>query len=116
MGIADQLPVAIEQSKVAAPAIDTETLDLPQPGRASRGDPLLDLVQQPQNVAVEATGRADGIVAKAVDLVNVKTPPVEPPGNRLPAAPTQIEGEGDHRRLTTQCSRTWSCPCSGVCR
>ena len=31
-GIADQLAVAIEQSEVAPPGVDGETLDLPQPG------------------------------------------------------------------------------------
>ena len=46
---------------------------------------------------MQAAGGADGIVAEAVDLVNVEALPIEPPGNRLPAAPTEIEGQGDHR-------------------
>src|SRR5688500_11448633 len=114
-GVADQLSVAIEQYKVASPGVDGETLDLPQPGVAGRGDPLLDLVQQPQNVPVQATGGADGIVAEAVDLVNVQALAIEPPGNRFSAAPTQIEGQGNHRYPQTQCSRAWSCPCRRVC-
>jgi hypothetical protein len=96
-GIADQFPMTTEQSEVAPPGVDGETLDLPQPGVASRSDPLLDLVQQPQNVPVQATGGAHGIVAEAVDLVDVEALPIEPPGNRLAATPTQIEGQGDHR-------------------
>ena len=87
----------------------------PSPAFAGCADPQLDLVQQPQNVPVQATGGADGIVVEAVDLVNVEALPIEPPGNRLPAAPTQIEGQGDHRYPKTQCSRARSCPCSGVC-
>jgi hypothetical protein len=35
----------IEQSEIAPPGVDGETLDLPQPGVASSGDPLFDLVQ-----------------------------------------------------------------------
>jgi hypothetical protein len=46
---------------------------------------------------MQATGGADGVVTKAVDLLNVQAPPIKPPGNRLPATPTQIEGQGDHR-------------------
>jgi hypothetical protein len=48
--------------------------------------------------------------------VNVQTPPIEPSSNRLPAAGTQIEGEGNHWRAKTQCCGACSCPCGGVCR
>jgi len=46
---------------------------------------------------MQATGGAHGIIAEAVNLGNEEALPIETPGNRLPATPTQIEGQGDHR-------------------
>ena len=40
VGIANQLPVAIEQPKVAPPGVDGETFNVSQPGGGSRGDPV----------------------------------------------------------------------------
>ena len=53
---------------------------------------LFDLVQQPQDVPMQATGDADGVVAEAVDLVNVQAPPVDRPATPSHYSPRSKPG------------------------